>query len=476
MRTFSYLLGASLIALLGAVNAVRADDKVIVHEWGTFTSLQDENGQAIGGINVDDEPVPFFIYGGWGGDVVAQYSPQSFGLPPYNQFAGKAGPLPSGDPSVTVRLETPVVYIYPPKGQSPQSVPPLDVHVDFHGGFLTQFYPYAGSDSFAGQKRITGKSVSSLDWKGVRLGSTAKPVETSDHVWTTPREVGAPILEVKAPIYNGQGMHMESQAEHFLFYRGVGHLDSPLRLQDGSGGLGIWPQNRAEDVIYAQAWLTQIRPDGTCAFRALDSFGGNRVELRLAPMAKLPDQFADSDFSADHLIRLKASMRDALVKEGLYPDEASAMLRTWELSYFKSPGMRFFYTVPREWVDKVLPLKITGAPTEITRVMVGRIELIADAEKAALARLATGPCPDLAAVKKAAQDALQNTKLSKDEVDSFYRGEKPLGKLGITIPPLVQDYLSLGRFRDALIVHEQQQHPSAALAQFIKDNQLASGN
>jgi hypothetical protein len=37
----------------------------------------------------------------------------------------------------------------------------------------------------------------------------------------------------------------------------------------------------------------------------------------------------------------------------------------------------------------------------------------------------------------------------------------------------VQDYLNLGRFRDALIVHEEQQHSSAALAQFIKDKSLA---
>ncbi|MEJ0000048.1 MAG: hypothetical protein WDO13_13285 [Verrucomicrobiota bacterium] len=40
------------------------------------------------------------------------------------------------------------------------------------------------------------------------------------------------------------------------------------------------------------------------------------------------------------------------------------------------------------------------------------------------------------------------------------------------MPPRVRDYLSLGRFRDALIIHEQAYHPSPALAQFIRDNQL----
>jgi len=150
------------------------------------------------------------------------------------------------------------------------------------------------------------------------------------------------------------------------------------------------------------------------------------------------------------------------------------MLQTWELSYFKSPGLRFFYIVPQAWVDLVLPLKVTGVSTDVTRVMIGRIELITDTQKAALARLAAGPCPNLAAVKKAALQALEKSNLPKDQIEAFYRGEKPLSELGIAIPPLAQDYLNLGRFRDALIVHEEQERPSAALAQFIKNNGLTS--
>jgi hypothetical protein len=121
-----------------------------------------------------------------------------------------------------------------------------------------------------------------------------------------------------------------------------------------------------------------------------------------------------------------------------------------------------------------LPLQINGAATEITRVIVGRIELITDTQKAALARLSTGPCPDLAAIKQAAFTVLSKGSLTEQQKLPFYSGEEPLSDLGITVPPLVQDYLSLGRFRDALIIHEQQQHPSTSLAQFIKDNQLAS--
>ena len=167
-------------------------------------------------------------------------------------------------------------------------------------------------------------------------------------------------------------------------------------------------------------------------------------------------------------------MQAALVKAGLYPDEASAMLRTWELSYFKSPGLRFFYIVPRAWVDKTLPLTITGAPVDVTRVMVGRIELISDEQKATLARLKQESSPDLMSLKQAAYDAMQSGKYSKKEQAEFDSGARPLTDLGITLSPSVRDYLSLGRFRDALIVHEQAERPSDNLARFIKDNDLAA--
>jgi hypothetical protein len=488
------LVPVCLLALLGTSCTLRADQPVIVHEWGTFTCLQDENGQAIGGINVDDEPVPYFV-----SSVAIGVAPQygtagwyNLGLPPYQKGKGWI----SGDPRVTMRLETPVLYIYPPKGESPQAVPPIDVHVDFHGGVLSQFYPHADFSGlpklrFPGQPQdnifpyvdkatgLTEITTTSLDWKGVQLGSSEKPIDIDDKVWTTPREVSAPVLQVKFSEPDNKGVAQTyTQAEHFLFYRGVGHLNSPLRLGHGStnGVPGITigsPITQNGIAGFDAGWLVQIRGDGTCAF--YEDSGAKPLPFITAMQMWFPDlpaTFADDDYTVENLAKLKASMHTALVKEGLYDDEATAMLKTWDLSYFKSPGLRFFYIVPRPWVDKVLPLKITGPSADITRVMIGRIELVTDAQKAALARLATGPCPDLPALKHAAFEAIATGKLTQQEKLAFYSGEKPLSDLGLPIPPLVQDYLSLGRFRDALIVHEQQLHPSMSLAQFIKANQL----
>ena len=37
-------------------------DHWTIHEWGTFTALQNDAGVAAGGINVDDEPLPAFVH------------------------------------------------------------------------------------------------------------------------------------------------------------------------------------------------------------------------------------------------------------------------------------------------------------------------------------------------------------------------------------------------------------------------------
>jgi hypothetical protein len=493
-----FLIGGLLLS----AGALHAGNPVIVHEWGTFTSLQDENGQAIGGINVDDEPVPDFVYTAGPRRVSAlNHNPWTLGLPPYSAYIGKGGTLiTTGDPEVTMRLETPVLYIYPPKGEAASSVPPLDVHVDFHGGILSQYYPYAtvlGTAADAnGPVDLSDQTMSGLYWSNVQLGSIGQQPETDDKVWTTPRETSAAELRVRAMVFdpNANKNVETTQAEHFLFYRGLGHLDSPLKvdttLRSMSGVavpasedrslVRVAPSNTSADLRnFSDSWLVEIRANGTAAFfqRDLASNSGPTPGVHFEPgwfSLRAGLAFDEGKFSSESLAKLKASMQSALIKAGLYPDEASAMLRTWELSYFKSPGLRFFYIVPRAWVDKTLPLKITGAPVEVTRVMVGRIELISDEQKATLARLATEPYADLGTLKRDAAAILSTSpRFTREEKADFESGTRPLTDLGITLSDSVRDYLSLGRFRDALIVHEEQKHPSDNLARFIRENGLA---
>ena len=72
-----------------------------------------------------------------------------------------------------------------------------------------------------------------------------------------------------------------------------------------------------------------------------------------------------------------------LAAQGLYRDEAHAMVQTWRSSWFEE-GSRLFYIVAPSYVNSVLPLSINPAPAKIVRVFVGRIELVTHATEQAV--------------------------------------------------------------------------------------------
>src|SRR6186713_3161902 len=122
---------AAIVVLMGPGLAA-AGDPLVVHEWGTFTSLQDEQGKELTGINTDDEPVPAFVH---------NLNPFLLSRPVLSSlhWAYRQKGAPRMHPQITMRLETPVLYFYPPK--SWKAGQPIDVSVRFRGGWLTEFYP-----------------------------------------------------------------------------------------------------------------------------------------------------------------------------------------------------------------------------------------------------------------------------------------------------------------------------------------------
>ena len=384
--------------------------EMIVHEWGTFTSCQDSRGQDIGGVNSDDEPVPAFVH-----DLIPGLISWGKGLPPELAAA-------------TMRLETPVLYFYPP-AHSPPKVE--SVSVEFLGGWLSQYYPNAIAvapgislykNYFPVFGRLTSHTIGSLTWKNVLVGVSPGGPVTNDPVWTCPRQVHAAYVRAT-----------DGEVERFLFYRGVGHVRSPLSVVRSDYGLGhdltvrvAGRYGRMGLVRYIRhMWLCDFRGDGAVAFRSL---GNVRPENGSGGrLAKFSDDFSAGDYSFANLQTLRAGMHAALVADGLYPDEATAMLNTWKKSYFKAYGERLFFIVPRAWTNHYLPLKITPQ-ARITRVMMGRIELITPEQKAIAVALA-----------------------------KIKRGDP---RLEHNIPAellLLLYYAQLGRFRAAIITHEREQ-------------------
>jgi hypothetical protein len=422
------LLGGSALATL----PVR--DTGSLHEWGTFTSLQDESGATISWMNSDDEPVPQFVHR-LSLDLLVW--PQS-DAPVFYQGA------PACHPDVTIRLETPVVYFHPAPGAP---VSKVDVKVAFQGGWLTEYYPDARIEPEAEAFRnsllphVTEKTRGVLEWKGLCIGASGGGPETEDRVWLAPRKVDA--ADVATPA---------GERERFLFYRGVGRHDAPLRIARDGGTLNItsqWPRDLEAllPLRISSAWLLDVRPNGRSAFRP-----AGPIELTKDAghvVATLPGSFMDSDYSDGNLRRLRAEMKASLVGEGLFGDEAEALLNTWELSYFRSPGLRFFFMVPRAWTDRVLPLEVSPA-MEIRRAMVGRIELVIPAQRLLLAKIAKGPIASAA---------------WHDEGLKAQILRKPIPP----VPPEYQAYEDLGRLRRVLILDEEKRRSTWALRKFITE-------
>ena len=265
------------IALFLCSTGVGAEQKMVIHEWGTFTSLQNEAGEAIGGINTDDEPVPRFVHRL--ADLLL--------LPtevPILYFQG----APSCHPDVTMRLETPVIYFHPPASQlNPESA---NIVVKFRGGWLTEYYPFA--EAFApGLKTpaatpdprldffrlgpLRSSTESRLEWNSLKIGGRWPVTNTTEHVWLSPRAVKSALVRTT----NGE-------SEKFLFYRGVAHINAPLRISRDAGTgelvfrsqLGELPSDKPLPI--RAIWLVDIQRDGKIAFRSLPP-------LALEPNTKL---------------------------------------------------------------------------------------------------------------------------------------------------------------------------------------------
>jgi len=460
------VFGAAGILLWLCLTCAGAEQDWTIHEWGTFTSLQDESGNAIGGINTDDEPVPRFVHRLQ--DFLLLGPTQ---VPPIF-FQG----APSCHPDVTMRLETPVLYFHPPTSE--QNLSHVNVMVRFRGGWLSEYYPEAMADAPGltdpGTFRfghLRSNTVSSLKWSDLEIGGDWPITNTTAHVWVSPRAVEAALMRTT----NGE-------SERFLFYRGVAHIDAPLKISRADGQLIFrsqlenlpvdWPPN-----IHS-LWLVEIQPDGQLAFRVLHA-------LKLVPdsnavLTRTPASFKPGDFSQDNLQTLRTSLRRALISEGLFKDEAQALLNTWELSYFKSAGLRVFFIVPRKWVDYYLPLQVS-IPANISRVMVGRIELVTPEQRAELKELSRltpekieqdraqlwtnfyGRITYNFSTDRPSQEVMQQMNKELAQVDA---GQIKLASF-VSVPKSYQIYLDLGRFRNALILEAARTPLTAGLTNFI---------
>lgn len=349
--------------------------ELVVHEWGTITTVHAADGTPQTGLNKIDaaEVLPKFVH---------RYEPESTRFDPAKKLM--KSPLVPGRPDVTMRLETPVIYFHPPSGARFEQ--PIDVHVLFRGGVINEFYPAGEARVYLDRARIadkqaagvigrewTGETLNNfvlgeLKWTGVRLHDIVVAPFTNDPVWLAPREVQSASVFLPE---TGEG-------ERYLFYRGVAALPALFQTRHDRGHVRLlgplhlaW--HEGESLLVPKAWLVDVRPDRSIAFREHPALtlGTSTPGRELARLRR----FASGDYAAGNLVALRASLKTSLINQGLFADEAVAMLDTWKLSWFEKPGLRVFYIVPRAWTEHFLPLTLS-VPARVNRVIVGRVDLL----------------------------------------------------------------------------------------------------
>lgn len=358
----------ALIALVQSTHSMAAG--LVAHEWGTFTSLQGSNGRVLEGLHHEEENLPDFVHsleklsaprmqnmmllgrdGAGGGGGTPQPVPPR---PPRPPRCGKGACL-DYDAAITQKLETPVIYFYSDRNQK------VKVDVDFPEGVISQWYPAAESFKPApgiGLKPENGQMSWTIDVVNEKL-----PIP-----YVSPRDIWAPSREV-----NSAYVRSGNENEKFIFYRGLGKFDVPFEVRSNGNGLTL--VNGSEQAIPA-AFLLRME-------------NGRGVVQSLGPVAargslnvdKVPQITPSSPFLEEYLNQATSQLERALVASGLYLDESRAMVNTWRQSYFLTPGLRILYVVPREWTDRLLPLRISPQPSETVRTLVGRVEVFQASEE-----------------------------------------------------------------------------------------------
>jgi hypothetical protein len=308
--------------------ASSAAPDLVVHEWGTFTSIAGADGAAVEWTpQAGPQDVPCFV--------------DRFRFNVKGWMPGR------------IRMETPVVYFYTPRETT------VDVSVTFRHGVVTEWFPRAAvtpSSVDATSLHAPG-FASSIAWRGVSLAPGAAadfPNDDRPSHYYMARNVDASPLQA------------HGDRERFLFYRGIGDFEPPLRaVVDPSGPIVV--SSSAGDAI-GDVILFENR-DGAIAFESRHVDGSRAT---FGPLALDGESFAPL-----------AELKRILVAHGLYEKEATAMVQTWRDSWFEE-GARLFYIAPRRMVDEILSLDVTPPPASIARVFVGRIELVTPATKTAV--------------------------------------------------------------------------------------------
>jgi hypothetical protein len=341
----------------------KTEGAFVVHEWGTFLSVQGSDGVSIGGMVESEDQLPKFVIGR-GPDGWERAQARNVRV-------------------VFSKMETPVTYFYTDRSRVVQ------FKAKMPKGLLTHWYPtvYEMKPAWKKEEVVDPSKGSTLDWGPFRVDPVSVfaakkqtpplPKVPDGDTWQSIRQPDSAIVSLST----GRGQpQLATEAEKFLFYRGLGSFDLPLHIQSRGkdSALLLKLQNQGNQSL-GGVFLIWVA-DNQARWASLGDVGSlSHREIDVERVLGAPVPLADAVPLA------KQAVSRALVSTGLFPKEASAMVDHWEKSYFANPGLRVLYLLPRDQTDAHIPIEVKPQPTEIVRTMVGRVEILTpDTEQHAL--------------------------------------------------------------------------------------------
>src|SRR5262245_7753770 len=300
------LLTAAVALVLTSAAAQAATPPLVVHEWGTFTSVQGHDGKQVWWLPHLKTDLPSFVYA---------RSVENGGVKGVKLLRGK------DSQSAILRMETPVIYFYSDTGRA------VDVRVRLPKGEITEWYPQATriGPSFRPDGQGAPLEDSLIEWRGVTIlprdaaeVSAGKLIRTkdgpkADHYYSA-RATDANLLRVNSP-HARDGVEYERD----LFYRGLAEFPGPLTATVDSNEAQLTLVTEGPEALKT-LFVVSIHK-GLMRYQKVETVTTDKstdVSLDAVPFAPLDATRA----------QLMEDMVKALMSQGLYEKEARAMVDT----------------------------------------------------------------------------------------------------------------------------------------------------
>jgi hypothetical protein len=204
----AFLAASTLALVVGAMTATPGvlSGGLVVHEWGTFLTMNGLDGVTLDGMYHEEHALPAFVHARSRDELRMRSS--------------------------NAKFETPVIYFY---ADAPRQV---RVEVGFPNGLWTQWYPQA---TFSGPSLVQMASLPGM--RNGRIGWTVDvspslpdgvhlPAAGPDALWNHSREVDAVFVSALDEARPGR----PKEWERFVFYRGLGETRLPIEVTSAGGG------------------------------------------------------------------------------------------------------------------------------------------------------------------------------------------------------------------------------------------------